>query len=119
MSRRRRRSSGSAGPVPELFTPCVHFSKCSRDLGAKCKTTFGKKCDILGTFGGSPPLVAPEGGSASPRAKPRLTQCNACVRAPEDSNDSEKFKSKAYFFIVPGNLRYEYKVCTNNLEFQG
>ena len=35
VSRRRRRSHSSASPMPKLFTSCVHFSKCSKDLGAK------------------------------------------------------------------------------------
>ena len=50
VSRRRRQSHSSAGPAPELFTLCVHFSKYSRDLDAKF---FSRKRDALGMFGGS------------------------------------------------------------------
>ena len=87
VSQRRRRSHGSADPAPELFMPYIHFSKCSRDLEAR--KIFRKNVTLLGTFGGSP-LVAPEGGSALPNAKSRLSQCCACIRVPEGSNDSRE-----------------------------
>ena len=118
VSRRRRRSHGSADPALELFTSCVRFSKCSRDLEAR--KFFRKRNMIFWGRLGVPPIVAPEGGSVLARAKPRLTQY--CARAFEPLRvraTPEEFKGKAYFFISPRNLRYKYKVCTNDLEFQG
>ena len=116
VSRRRRQSRGSADPALKSFMPCGHFSKCSRDLDAK---KFRKNMTFWGCFGGSP-IVTPEGGSVLSRAKPRLTQCYARVPEPLRVRVTpEEFKGKAYFFISPRNLRYKYKVCTNDLEFQG
>ena len=79
-----------ARPVPRQSSLRLAsvFSKCSRNLGAKCEKNFWKKHDTFGDILGVPPIVAPKGGSALPRAKSRLTQCCARIRAPEGSNDS-------------------------------
>ena len=65
---------------------------------------------------GVPPAIAPEGGSVQSRGSLSVVRA---FEPPRVRMTPEKFVSEAQFFIVPGNLRYEYKLCTNDLEFQG
>ena len=77
---------GVGGPTtrPAPYRSCLRlasvFSKDTRSLGARRKY-FEKTLATFWGRSGVPPVVAPEGGLALPRAKPSLPQCS-CASEP-------------------------------------